>query len=163
METIPEYILNKLNYHPPVTNISEILNTDLSSTLYEEHLILDKVLSKYAWILDIVTKDSKKTCCFTKAYGHYVEGTGSVFCPFTDDKVKSTYEQFKNSSDLETLRSLKLRYFTAEEISKLMCFPLEFNFPSDVTRKQKYRLLGNSINVKLVTLLIRIILCDEKC
>lgn len=42
------------------------------------YLLPDKVLSRFALILDIVDATSTNTCCFTKGYGHYVEGTGSV-------------------------------------------------------------------------------------
>jgi len=36
-----------------------------------------------------------------------------------------------------------------------MGFPQEFTFPETSTIKQKYRTLGNSINVKLVSELMR--------
>ena len=42
-----------------------------------EELFLDaKTLSKRAELLDIVNPNSRKSCCFTKAYGRYAEGTG---------------------------------------------------------------------------------------
>lgn len=56
---------------------------------------------------------------------------------------------------LELLRTLKLRYFSPREVSNLMGFPQEFTFPDASTIKQKYRTLGNSINVKLVSELMR--------
>uniref|UniRef100_A0A1B6DC09 tRNA (cytosine(38)-C(5))-methyltransferase n=1 Tax=Clastoptera arizonana TaxID=38151 RepID=A0A1B6DC09_9HEMI len=157
-ESISENILQKLNQIHELT-IEDILNSDKES--YKENLIPDKILFKYGSIFDIVTKDSPKTCCFTKAYGHYVEGTGSVFCPFSQDYIKSVFKEYKNCSNPTLLKSLNLRYFTPDEIAKLMCFPPEFNFPNDVTCKQKYRLLGNSVNVKVVALLLRILMCDE--
>jgi tRNA (cytosine38-C5)-methyltransferase len=52
---------------------------------------------------------------------------------------------------------LKLRYFSPREVANLLCFPKdpEFQFPSEISRKQKYRLLGNSINVKVVACLMK--------
>lgn len=123
----------------------------------------DKVLQKYATIFDIVTKDSNRSCCFTKGYSHYVEGTGSIFCPMTLKDVKSVYEQIsyldKNSKEyLKTLQSLQLRYFSPNEVSKLMTFPPNFQFPLKLTNKQKYRLLGNSLNVHVVSILINLLI-----
>ena len=34
-----------------------------------------KSLVKYGKVLDIVSRGSRRSCCFTKAYGHYYEGT----------------------------------------------------------------------------------------
>ncbi|EDO32554.1 predicted protein, partial [Nematostella vectensis] len=45
---------------------------------YEQFLLPTKVLSRFSLVLDIVTAKSRRSCCFTKAYGHYAEGTGSV-------------------------------------------------------------------------------------
>ena len=47
----------------------------------------------------------------------------------------------------------KVRYFTPNEVSKLMCFPKEFTFPL-ISDKIKYKLLGNSINVEVVKILM---------
>ncbi|EEB19817.1 Modification methylase HaeIII, putative [Pediculus humanus corporis] len=48
-------------------------------------------------------------------------------------------------------------YFTPKEISKLMCFPDSLIFPNYFTKKQKYRLLGNSVNVHVVSILIKLL------
>ena len=40
--------------------------------------ISDKFLSKWGWVLDIVTGESKRSCCFTKSYSVKAEGSGSV-------------------------------------------------------------------------------------
>ena len=36
----------------------------------------------------------------------------------------------------------------------MLGFPPEFSFPNDVTLKQKFKVLGNSLNVIVVSLLI---------
>ena len=56
---------------------------------------------------------------------------------------------------LELLRSLKLRYFTPKEISKLLCFPDDFRFPDEMTFRQRYQLLGNSVNVYTIGYLMK--------
>lgn len=141
-------------------SLNHILETDKSPNYFEQFYVPDRVLRKYAWLLDIVGPHSTRSCCFTKAYGHYVEGTGSVFSPSSPDVIANAFQQshlhsWDNGEQLELLRGLGLRYFTHHEVARLMCFPDQaFSLPSDVTIKQSYRLLGNSLNVHVVALLI---------
>ncbi|XP_043916545.1 tRNA (cytosine(38)-C(5))-methyltransferase isoform X2 [Protopterus annectens] len=50
-------------------------DVELNMSLY---LIPPKSLLRYALIMDIVKPTSRRSICFTKGYGHYIEGTGSV-------------------------------------------------------------------------------------
>ncbi|KAI5724144.1 hypothetical protein M8J76_016053 [Diaphorina citri] len=61
---------------------------------------------------------------------------------------------------LQELKRLNLRYFSPDEIRKLMCFPDECRFPSDCSDKARYKLLGNSINVHVVAYCICLMLCE---
>ena len=58
---------------------------------------------------------------------------------------------------LAVLRTLKLRYFTPFEVAKLLGFPTDttFTFPTSHINKPilSYRVLGNSLNVKVVAML----------
>ncbi|RKP15146.1 S-adenosyl-L-methionine-dependent methyltransferase [Piptocephalis cylindrospora] len=47
-----------------------------------------------------------------------------------------------------------LRYFTEYEIARLMGFPDTMDFPKSASRKQRYRVLGNSLSVDVVSALI---------
>jgi tRNA (cytosine38-C5)-methyltransferase len=140
--------------------LHNILETDKPPKYFEQFNVPDKVLAKHAWLLDIVGPNSTRSCCFTKAYGHYVEGTGSVFSPALPHVITSAFEQSRShvpesSEQLDLLRGLGMRYFTHREVARLMCFPEQsFNLPSDVTIRQSYRLLGNSVNVHVTALLI---------
>ena len=49
----------------------------------DEYLIGADVLKKRAEVADIVTAEGFKSCCFTKSYGRYVEGTGEEVTYFT--------------------------------------------------------------------------------
>lgn len=135
----------------------------------------DKILSRYAWQFDIVHPESMNSICFTKAYTHYVDGTGSIFCPCAKLLVQQTFDKLKLDPTLETVNELKkldLQYFTPLEVAKLMCFPIsdddddenvvekcdKFSFPKLTTNRQRYRLLGNSINVYVVSELIKLLL-----
>lgn len=136
-----------------------------SHTEESQYLLPPKLLQKRAWVLDIRTSESNGSCCFTKGYGHYAEGTGSVYCPFTDETIKLKYNEvgsYENDSDkqMQILSDLKLRFFSPREVCRLMCFPEDFNFPKHITDRQKYRLLGNSINIHVVSRLI-FLLCTE--
>lgn len=139
--------------------LEDILEKDVAES---DYLIADKILEKHSFVLDVRTPASRGSCCFTKAYGRYMEGTGSVLSPFPEDEVAEKYSEAKNSGEdvnkrVEILGSLKMRFFTPREISRLMCFPESFDFPNSITKKQKYRLLGNSINVYVVSQLIKLL------
>ncbi|XP_054162627.1 tRNA (cytosine(38)-C(5))-methyltransferase-like, partial [Oppia nitens] len=127
----------------------------------ENYYLSDKILIKYFMILDIVKSDSFNTNCFTKGYSHYIEGTGSVL-KTTDYDLQHICQQINecqtDSQKLLILRSLNLRFFTPKEVANLMSFPSEFDFPINLTMKQKYRLLGNSVNVKVIEFLLKLLL-----
>lgn len=130
-----------------------------------EYLLSNDLLSKRAWLLDITHSNSTNTRCFTKAYTHYAEGTGSIHCPVTRKQLDDVFAEIKNDAlsseeKLAKLKTLKLRYFTPAEVAKLMSFPDTFTFPQETTNKQRYRVLGNSINVAVVAKLIEI-LCND--
>lgn len=141
---------------PDVQQISEFMSTDANGLLLPE-----KVLQKYFSVLDICYPDSTNSMCFTKAYTHYAEGTGSVFCPSDRNAVDKCCSQRDEKKSIELLKSLQVRYFAPSEVSKLMCFPEdEFSFPEKVSNKSRYRLLGNSINVLVVSELIKLLFED---
>ncbi|KFO89294.1 tRNA (cytosine(38)-C(5))-methyltransferase, partial [Buceros rhinoceros silvestris] len=120
-----------------------------------------KSLLRYAFLLDIVKPTCRRSTCFTKGYGHYVEGTGSVLQTAVNVQLESVFkhiEELPEEEKLMKLSTLKLRYFTPREIANLHGFPLEFGFPDKVTTKQCYRLLGNSLNVRVVAKLISVLL-----
>jgi len=59
---------------------------------------------------------------------------------------------------VEILRPLRLRYFSPEELLRLFCFEnagSTFRWPEGVSTKTKYRLIGNSVNVFVVSALIQ--------
>ncbi|KAG5873995.1 hypothetical protein JTB14_015926 [Gonioctena quinquepunctata] len=147
---------------PECYSVKEILEFDDYSDVNQKYLLSDSILIKRANVLDICHKDSNRSCCFTKAYGRFIEGTGSVFSPKTEKEIIEIYASAKSSniddeSKLELLKSLKLRFFTPKEVCRLMCFPDNFKFPSSLSDRKKYMVLGNSINVKVVSELIKIL------
>ena len=59
------------------------------------------------------------------------------------------------------LAQLRLRYFNPMEVARLHCYPLHFQFPDDMTLKQRYKLLGNSLNVRVVMELLKFMFANE--
>lgn len=138
---------------------------DRSMDDFSAFTLSDEVLMKRAWLLDIVHPTSTNTICFTKSYTHYTEGTGSVYCPHSRTELNKVFESIKSDAmtaadKLAALKGLHLRYFTPAEVAKLMSFPEKFGFPPEITNRQRYRVLGNSINVALVGKLVNL-LCTE--
>ncbi|XP_054262116.1 tRNA (cytosine(38)-C(5))-methyltransferase [Macrosteles quadrilineatus] len=155
-----EEIVKSLNQKfPDVKVVADVLEMDdVTSRVYQDHLLTEDLVKKRLRVMDVVCKDADKTCCFTKAYGRYVEGTGSVFCPLAREVLQKLVTVKSQDVDDATIRSLNLRYFTPREVARLMSFPDErFTFPPNITRQQRYKLLGNSVNVKVVALLLNIL------
>jgi tRNA (cytosine38-C5)-methyltransferase len=73
---------------------------------------------------------------------------------------RSRAPELTKEARLEILRELQLRFFSPREISRLMGFGDKLLFPSDMTLTQKYRCLGNSINVDVVAFLLNILFAN---
>lgn len=149
----------------------------------DQYLLSDKILKNRFKVLAISTPLSTNSMCFTKAYTHYLEGTGSIYSSKDEVAVKKAFEPLEIKKTLDSdvllgqseidvkddqivldpvlqLKPLRLRFFTPKEVSRLMNFPENFSFPKEVTNKQRYRLLGNSINVAVVSELIKLLFSD---
>ena len=125
------------------------------------HFSLNDKQLRYTQVLDIVTRCSDNTCCFTRGYGHLLQGSGSVLQTNESRDPHETMlqiSQLNESERLVRLRELGLRFFTPHEIANLMTFPADFTFPDHVTDQQKYRLLGNSVNVQMICLMLKLLL-----
>lgn len=128
-----------------------------NGTACDDFLLPDDVLEKRFQVLDICTADSTNSMCFTKSYSRYIEGTGSVYCPMTRKELQNEISVIERTDDnLALKRALRLRFFSPTEVARLMSFPSSFSFPNSVTEKQRYKLLGNSINVGVVSELVKL-------
>lgn len=133
----------------PISNILEV-------EIAEKYFLTDDILQKRINVLDICYKDSRRSCCFTRAYSRFIEGTGSVFTNKCEcDVSKLLTEVYNVHGNKTVLRRLNLRFFTPREVCRLMCFPESFSFPNDISDRNKYKVLGNSINIKVVAKLIK--------
>jgi tRNA (cytosine38-C5)-methyltransferase len=157
----PEYASNL----SPLSHYLDV--ADDKSALYVPAKILN---SDSSWCFDILTPLDKRSACFTSSYGKFVRGTGSVLYEAKGNDGTNN----ENDQALERFRLVKpgdrkfdenwkegldlngnLRYFSGTEIARLFGFPVTptarkaFRFPPDCTNKQQWKLLGNSINVKV--------------
>ena len=130
------------------TDIKTFLNFESKDdNIKNQKFYLSKeILSKKSCLsMDIALLGNSSTNCFTKSYSKLFKGSGSIL--LLDDKL---YKKSLNPIDLFGF----IRFFTPEEILKFLCFCEDFSFPKDFSEKTKYKLLGNSINVKVVNILI---------
>ncbi|KAI4871252.1 hypothetical protein NFI96_019772 [Prochilodus magdalenae] len=145
------------NSEESVRRLQDFLEEEVQGSDMERYLLPSKTLLRYALLMDIVNPNCRRSVCFTKGYGHYVEGTGSVLQSSKDVELESVFKSLEVLSEedkLKQLSRLRLRYFTPREIANLMGFPSCFTFPPNISIKQQYRVLGNSLNVCVVAKLI---------
>lgn len=106
---------------------------------------------------DIVTRRSTETTTFTKGYGKHAGRAGPVLL-LTDDGERRVSEEdlgrFPSGLDLGP-QGRELRWFSDREMLRLHGFPERFEFPAGLSLRQRFGLVGNSVNVELVTLLLR--------
>ncbi|CAF1171380.1 unnamed protein product [Rotaria sordida] len=130
-----DQITNKCSHSSEIlidSNQLMLINDFLISNENSNFELDEKQLKRALHVCDIITCHAKRSFCFTKSYGKYFEGTGSL---------------------IRTL-SNRIRYFTPQEIANLHCFPLNYHFSEQITIRQAYSLLGNSLNVFVVGVLL---------
>ncbi|KAH9985762.1 S-adenosyl-L-methionine-dependent methyltransferase [Russula vinacea] len=131
-----------------------------------KYAVSERVLMKWGRLFDIVLPSATRTCCFTRGYTQLVERAGSILQESEELDTTATFDKFllaQANGDVravEILRPLRLRYFSPEELLRLLCFEdagsdSTFRWPEGVSTKTKYRLIGNSVNVLVVSALIR--------
>ena len=188
----PEFHINTHTSLPELDVIPEdtiqydclpTLSSYLDSTINEIHhddLNVDEALLKRpaAWCLDVVVPLSRRSSCFTSAYGKYAKGTGSVLLQHkTTGNIRNTVNGDNSSSSIENKYKMippeerqydpnwassmmedecYLRYFSGSELKRLFGFTDAFTFPSTTTTKQQWKLIGNSLNVHLTSKMVEL-------
>lgn len=123
---------------------------DETNSEYDKYLIVPDKLLKRFMVMDITYPHSKRSCCFTKAYGHYVDGTGSFlqtnqYGPTRDsvyEKIKQS--QSKDASEVKEetgqppskkkKKFIKLDVLTEDDMSSLRDLKLRYFSPSEIAR-----------------------------
>ncbi|KAI9197207.1 S-adenosyl-L-methionine-dependent methyltransferase [Polychytrium aggregatum] len=130
----------------------------------------------------VATPDEYETMCFTKAYGHHGVGAGTFL------QTKGFDDPKRLEEPSTAIERLGLRLFTPLEIARLHAFPIDslapqppqsldaaaaaaatggakrhsFEFPATLSTIQRFRLLGNSMNVLVVGELMRNVLFADR-
>lgn len=97
--------------------------------------------------------------CFTQSYGRYIRGTGSILYDdiISDGKKLSKPEEREFQDDWAKGFDLtKMRYFSGLELSRLFGFRHDFSFPSNCSAKQQWKLMGNSLNVRVASRIVEL-------
>ncbi|KAH9981611.1 S-adenosyl-L-methionine-dependent methyltransferase [Russula compacta] len=129
------------------------------------YAVPERVLIKWGRLFDIVLPSATRTCCFIRGYTQLVERAGSILQENEELDTTETFDKFLlaqasgEARAVDILRPLGLRYFSPEELLRLLCFEgvgsdSTFRWPEGVSSKTKYRLIGNSVNVLVVRALI---------
>ncbi|TBU37670.1 S-adenosyl-L-methionine-dependent methyltransferase, partial [Dichomitus squalens] len=148
-----------------VAEVREYLDEDTGADPPSQ-AIPQRVLEKWGRLFDIVRPSDKRTCCFTRGYTKLAERAGSVLQMNEDLDTTRTFDAFLEAqragddAAVRLLEPLKLRYFSPTELLRLFAFlppnsdgqgRRRFVWPEDISTKTKYRLIGNSVNVRVVT------------
>ena len=139
----------------------------------EDLYLSDEILRKHGWCLDMVGSGSTRVNCITKAYSHFLKGSGSVLATQQADLIPQLIEKFppgernddpaKLEEMFSSLKQLNLRFLSPGEVAALHSFPAsEFQFPESVSLRQRYQLLGNSLSVAVVADLLEYLLQDTQ-
>ena len=131
-----------------------------------QYLIPEQVFES-AWAKDIpiVCPLDRVTHCFTAGYGRQIHrSTGSLllFNNNNDDddenhRNKPVADDPIDRTDM-TIYKGKLRRFTEKELATLFGFPPSFVFPDELSLDHRYKLIGNSVNVKVISSLLQYLL-----
>ncbi|ORZ32305.1 S-adenosyl-L-methionine-dependent methyltransferase [Catenaria anguillulae PL171] len=126
------------------------ISTFLDSEVDPSTAVPEKWIRKtFKFNFDVVSPHSTRSTTFTKAYGsHHIYGSGSLFVP--NDIAGAPAAEPHYINDADELLSLHPRFFSPTEVARLHSFPESLSFPDNVSAAQWYRLLGNSLNCKLV-------------
>jgi DNA (cytosine-5)-methyltransferase 1/tRNA (cytosine38-C5)-methyltransferase len=105
----------------------------LDSTPKPDLEIPDTLRQRFGEKLHTVHADDPKavSACFTSAYGN-----SPVYCG-----------SYLREND-------KIRYFSPEEILRILGFPNSFSLPTQLSRRQLWKLIGNSLSIEPVRLML---------
>ncbi|KAG5177304.1 S-adenosyl-L-methionine-dependent methyltransferase [Tribonema minus] len=101
--------------------------------------------------LDVATAASTATITFTKGYGRQI-GKAGPYLLLSEDGVTVEWGGRARFSFVEG--GQKLRYFTPREMLRVAGFPESFVFSPGTSNRAAYKLIGNSINVTVVSRLL---------
>lgn len=161
------------------------LNVYLDKDIDHSYCLIPEeyILKRQRFLFDITTPFSKLVSCFTKAYGSsHIKGSGSMLID-NPNEIKELDIILNGNKDLDktyliSVVNSKPRFFSPIEVARLHGFPIDnkeaeihqhldtilgtpslaqvsFQFPVHLNNQQRWKILGNSLNVRIVAFLIR--------
>lgn len=104
---------------------------------------------------DVVTSRSTETTTFTKGYGKHAGKAGPMILLTEDSTRRVSDEDLGRFPEVDLgPAGRELRWFSDCEMLRLHGFPEWFSFPPDLTLRQRFGLVGNSVNVEVVRILL---------
>ncbi|CEF98470.1 C-5 cytosine methyltransferase [Ostreococcus tauri] len=137
-----------------VAPLSRFLDSE-NSDIWRENALRQDDIDRAKGCIDIVSSSDTTCNCFTKSYFKYVKGTGSVVANRLVDK--STWDGRTGEGEDD----VRLRYFTVDEVMRLHSIPSDFEWPEELSKRQRYTLLGNSMSVACVAPLLEYLFDDD--
>lgn len=148
----------------PVRPVRDFCLPHITTAAEEEDLSVPRKLlqraTQAAWQFDVATAGSRATKTFTASYGKpgYAEEGLSKAGPLLllDGKggLEPAEEHRARFGHIAEADWRRVRYFAPEEILALQGFPESWRLPQSLEVRKQWRLIGNSINVTVVSKLI---------
>ncbi|KAJ3253316.1 C-5 cytosine-specific DNA methylase [Boothiomyces macroporosus] len=144
----------------------------------ESYLVHDEIIPvaredlwKAGLYFDYVDSSSTRSCCFTKGYGQFAKGGGSVLAVNTNfyDQIVKEYKDIRDRMKGKEkwweelgecpFERMQPRYFSPREIANLHGLKNSFRMDG-ITTKMAFKLLGNSMHIDVVHSCLRYLLHD---
>ena len=126
--------------------------TKLPKEQLGDFLLSRETLSKnWAKDLSVISRRDAITFCFTAAYGRILhKSSGSLLHIHADHAFEDAP---LDRSDM-TAHCGSIRRFTPRELLSLFGFPPSFSFSPGVSLEKQYKLVGNSVNVNVISYVV---------
>lgn len=149
-ETLPATVHATGMYPRPLSDF--LLDITPSHPDWSTYAIPDDVLQQpWAKDLGMVGVADTHSHCFTAGYARQLHrATGSLL---TMDRPSVAHQPMDRDNMMGL--SNKVRRLTPEELLRLFGFGHDYQFPMAISREQRYRLIGNSVSVFVITELVR--------
>ena len=139
--------------------LKEYIDQCLTNEELSQYLVSDKILAKpWAKSLPIVSANDSMSHCFTAAYGRVVHrATGALLLT---DMSHPSVEQHPELIDRKDMTKLsgKLHKFTPRELLNIFGYRDGFDFPDNISLEHQYKLIGNSVNVEMISKVVEVLL-----
>jgi len=139
-----------------VNNIGKYISAENNED--EKLLVKDKVLkARWAQGLSYVGEEDRCTFCFTSSYGKTIHKASGSCLHLEEKRGKRVVKE----DDMTNRYSGKVRLFSPDELLRIFGFPDWFTYPDTFTDFQKWKVIGQSVNVITVAAIMHSVLCQK--